>query len=144
MDQRILRIEHFASSKYMDIRGLGGETITAMVKHGLLSTPADIYRLRLVGVNSLVLLPRMSAKIVDKLLKAIEASRTPELWRLIAALGIRGVSDETAKSLAKHYLTYPAFLEAKLADLLTIKPVGEKTAQWTVQALATDGGWMVQ
>lgn len=141
-DQKRLRIIHFASSKYMDIRGLGEELITTLVERGLLSTPADIYRLKQIE-NNLVLLPRMSAKVIDKLMASIEKSRTPELHKLIAALGIRGVSDETSKALAKRFLSLQMFMEATVEDLITVEDVGEKTAKFIYESThGADALWI--
>ena len=48
---------------------------------------------------------------------------------MIYALGIRFVGEQTAKSLANHFVTMESFLEAKEEDLISVPDIGPKVAQ---------------
>ena len=116
-----------------DIDGLGSKLIQAFYSEGLIKSPADIFRLK----EKKDLLLKRGQKLdlsVENLLKAIEARRTISLERFIYALGIPQIGEETAKLLARHYLTLDAWRSAMIAakdpesaayqDLATIARVG--------------------
>lgn len=59
----------------------------------------------------------------------MEKSKNTTLARLIYALGIRFVGEQTAKALANHFVTIEAFLEATEEDLVSVPDIGPKVAQ---------------
>jgi DNA ligase (NAD+) len=61
-------------------------------------------------------------------LNAIEASRRPELYRLIFGLGIRHVGEATAKLLANRFRTLDALASAGKESLLEVSGIGEEMA----------------
>ena len=123
-------IEHFVSRDAMDIEGLGGAIVEALIEKKLINSPADIYMLKLDDIKSLWKSGETAAK---KLLLAIENSKQQDLSRLIYALGIRQVGAKTAKVLAGFFITMDAFAAASVEDLTQIPDVGEVTAQYIVQ-----------
>ena len=64
---------HFISRKAMNIDGLGSETIELFINEGLIREVSDLYNL---NKNDLLPLDRMAEKSVDKLLLAIEVSKS--------------------------------------------------------------------
>ena len=90
-------IRHFASREAMDIRGLGPETVDALVDEGFVHSVADLFALREADLLNIEGFGRTSA---TNLLSAIERSKRVPLWRLIHALGIPGVGSQTARDLA--------------------------------------------
>lgn len=92
------RVQHFASRACLDIEGLGEAMIDQLVDHGWVQRLPDIYRL---DRENLLTLGKNVGKSVDKLLAAIEASKTAELWRFIHGLGITHVGAAAAKDLAR-------------------------------------------
>ncbi|WP_166263673.1 NAD-dependent DNA ligase LigA [Marinobacter caseinilyticus] len=119
--QRKEAIKHFASRKAMDIEGLGDKWIDILVEKGMVKTVADLYHLTVVDLQSL---ERMGEKSARNLVEAIAASRRPQLWRFVYALGIREVGEATAKSLARHYGTLERIAAASDDDLQTVQDVG--------------------
>ncbi|MDV2079356.1 NAD-dependent DNA ligase LigA [Marinobacter xestospongiae] len=119
--QRKEAIRHYASRKALDIEGLGDKWIDILVDRELLKTVADIYTLR---KGDLLGLERMGDKSASNLIAAIDASKTPELWRFIYALGIREVGEATAKGLARHFGTLEALAEADEEALQAVPDVG--------------------
>ncbi len=96
--QRKQAIWHFASRRALDINGLGEKRVDQLIKHDLVRTPADLYRL---DVATLSKLERMGTKSANNLVAAIRKSTLTTLPRFIYALGIRHVGEETAKTLAQ-------------------------------------------
>ncbi|UAJ09685.1 NAD-dependent DNA ligase LigA [Polymorphobacter megasporae] len=114
--QRIERLRHFVSRRALDIEGLGSERIELFVGEGLITTPADIFRLR-DHRDALVARKGFEAKSVDNLLAGIEARRDVPLDRLLFGLGIRHVGEVTARDLARAFVTYQGFAERVAAAL---------------------------
>ncbi len=119
-------IAHFVSRDAMDIEGLGGAIVDALIEQGLLHTPADIYYLTL---EQLKLLWQKGDVAANKLLQAIDRSKDQDLSRLIYALGIRQVGAKTGKVLASRFKTMDALMCADIDELKCIEDVGEITAQ---------------
>ncbi|SFN05142.1 NAD-dependent DNA ligase LigA [Marinobacter pelagius] len=119
--QRKEAIRHYASRKAMDIEGLGDKWIDILVDRGMVKTVADLYHLK---VKDLTSLERMGEKSATNLVKAIEGSREPVLWRFLYALGIREVGEATAKALASHFGTLEAIADADEEALKEVPDVG--------------------
>src|SRR5207302_1578069 len=85
------RLRHFGSRGAMDIEHLGEKVIDQLVERGLVKDFADLYTLT---VDQLADLDRLGEKSAENLVRAIAASRTRGLARLLNALGIRLVTAE--------------------------------------------------
>ena len=118
-------IAHFVSRDAMDIEGLGSAIVEALIEKNLIKSPADIYDLALEDVKSLW---KSGSKAAEKLLKAIEASKSQDLSRLIYALGIRQVGSKTGKVLASTFGTLDALMAATEEELTAVPDVGGVTA----------------
>jgi DNA ligase (NAD+) len=131
--QAVERLRHFVSRMAFDIEGLGGKHIEAFFADKLIKSPADLFRLR-EKRDALLAREGWGELSVDNLLRAIEARREISLERFIYALGIPQVGEETAKLLARHYLTFDAWRQAMIEardegsgayqDLATIGRIG--------------------
>ena len=132
-------IAHFVSRDAMDIDGLGGAIVDALIEKGLVKTPADIYYLMLDDVKSLW---KSGSKAAEKLLTAIENSKQQDLSRLIYALGIRQVGAKAGKVLANSFGSLDALMHASLEELTAVPDVREVTAQnsadWFAQPQAQE------
>ena len=119
-------IAHFVSRDAMDIEGLGAAIVESLIEKGLIKSPADIYTLELEQVKSLW---KSGSKAAEKLLKAIEASKSQDVSRLIYALGIRQVGAKTGKVLAGHFGSLDKLMGATLEELTEVSDVGAVTAE---------------
>ena len=119
-------IAHFVSRDAMDIEGLGAAIVESLIEKGLIKSPADIYSLELEQVKSLW---KSGSKAAQKLLKAIEASKSQDVSRLIYALGIRQVGAKTGKVLAGHFGSLDNLMGASLEELTEVSDVGAVTAE---------------
>ncbi|MDQ0139552.1 NAD-dependent DNA ligase LigA [Cupriavidus necator] len=131
--QRKQSLLHFAQRRAMDIEGLGDKLVEQLVDHGIVRTPADLYKL---GVAKLAALERMADKSAANLVAAIDKSRATTMNRFIFALGIRHVGEATAKDLAKHFGKLDALMAADEAALLEVNDVGPVVAQSIAHFLA--------
>ncbi len=127
--QVIGRIQHFISRKAMDIEGLGGETVALLVDADLIKNYADLYILQKEDVLPL---DRIAEKSAENLIKGIEASKQVPFERVLFALGIRFVGETVAKTLAKHYQSISALMQATQEELTQVDEIGERIAQSVV------------
>ncbi len=118
-------IIHFASRGGMDIEGLGDKVVSQLVDTDLIKDPADLYFLT---KDKLLTLDRMAEKSAKNLLAAIENSKSPTLEKFIYALGIRHVGEQTARILARSFMTIDKLMEATVHDLTAIRDIGPEVA----------------
>ena len=98
--QRAEWIMHFAARRAMDIEGLGEKLIEQLVADGSVSSPADLYDLK---VQALAERERMGEKSAQNVVDAITRSKQTTLPRLLFALGIPQVGESTALALALQF-----------------------------------------
>jgi DNA ligase (NAD+) len=120
------RLKWFARRGQMDIEGLGEKVVDQLVDAGLVRHFADLYSLKR---ENLVELERMGEKSADNLLRAIEASKSRGLARVLAAMGIRQIGAAAAKTLARHFADADALQAARLEDFMELSDFGEITAR---------------
>ena len=120
-------IVHFASRDAMNIDGMGGAVVDALIERGFISDTADIYSLasKRSGLESI---ERMGKKSVDNLLNAIERSKQNPPDRLLFGLGIRLVGSRVARLLIRRFGSVPALRGASVEELSDIPEIGEKIA----------------
>ncbi len=126
-------IRHFASRGAMDIEGLGEKVSAQLFDARLVNDPADLYFLK---KEQLLGLDRQADKSAEKLLDAIERSKTPSLDKFIFALGIRHVGEQTAKILAGHFGSMENLMKAHTDDLTALNEIGPEIAQSIVEFFA--------
>ncbi len=113
--QRKQAIKHFASRRAMDIEGLGDKLVDQLVDEQLVNDIADLYQL---DMEQLAGLERMAEKSAGNLIKALDKSRTTTLARFLYSLGIHDVGETTAQTLANHFGTLDAIIQADEATLM--------------------------
>ncbi|MFZ5854301.1 MAG: NAD-dependent DNA ligase LigA [Chloroflexota bacterium] len=91
------RFLHFTSRGGMDIEGAGEAVVSQLVERGLVTRPADFYRLTVAQLETL---ERFARKSAENLAAAIARSRRRPLARILSALGIPQVGEQTAVDLA--------------------------------------------
>ena len=124
--QLLRNLAHFASRDAMDIDGLGIAVVENLVSAGLVKTPGDLYFL---DAGKVAELDRMGKRSAQKLLEAIERSKSQDLSRLLFAFGIRQVGQKAGKVLAARFRTLEALQSATLEELTGVDDIGAVTAQ---------------
>jgi DNA ligase (NAD+) len=112
---------HFAGRGGMDIEGAGWAVLEQLLERGLVKTRGDFYRLT---VDDLVGLDRFARKSAENLMTSIERSRRRPLARVLNALGIPQVGEQTAIDLA-----------AWAAERWPVEE-GESEAAWTARVVS--------
>ena len=123
--QRLRNIVHFASRDAMDIDGLGVSLCDALIKAGLVNSPAELYYLEPQSVANL---ERMGKKSAENLMAALEKSKENGLAKLLCAFGIRQVGQKAGKVLAAHFKNLDELMEATELELMAIPDIGATTA----------------
>jgi DNA ligase (NAD+) len=130
------RLRHFGSRRAMDIEHLGEATVDQLVDRGLVQDFADLYRLTPAGAARLEGFAETSAA---NLVRAIQASRTRGLARLLHALGIRLVGEHVARVLAARYGSLDRLMGASAEALGAIPGVGPAIAESVVKFFGAGG-----
>jgi DNA ligase (NAD+) len=124
--QAVEKLKHFVSRAAFDIEGLGAKQVEQFYADGWITTPADIFTLRTRfggGLQQLKNREGWGDKSATNLFDAIDDKRAIGLARLIYALGIRHVGENSATLLANHYTSWTAF-----EDAITAATIGEGPA----------------
>lgn len=126
--QLVRMVDYFVSLNAMNIAGLGGTLVEALVKEGYITNCADIYRLKNYRSELIEKGIIGKEKNTDKILLAVEKSKENEPERLLTGLGIRNVGRTTAKQLFKYYHSIKELSQASQEELEQIEDIGETTA----------------
>lgn len=119
-------IIHFASRDAMDIEGMGPAVVEKFLENNIISSVADIYKIK---VEDIEILDKMGKKSAENLVLAIEKSKSNELSKLIFALGIRHVGARNASVLAFRFGTLDALMQATEEELAQTDEIGEVIAK---------------
>jgi len=124
--QRKEAIKHFASRRAMDIEGLGDKLVEQLVDQEMVHDIADLYQLT---VEQIAAMERMGEKSAQNIVDALEKSKDTSLPRFLFALGIRQVGETTARTLARHFGSLPAIMQAPEDELVDVPDVGPVVAE---------------
>ncbi|MFH7321019.1 NAD-dependent DNA ligase LigA [Desulfurivibrio sp. D14AmB] len=123
--QRLRALIHFTGKAGLDIEGLGKKAMEQLAAADLVRDIPDIFRLR---AEQLAALPGWGEKSAANAEAAINARKTVELARLLAALGIRHVGEVTAQLLARRFNSLAGLLQAEEHDFLDLEGIGPQAA----------------
>ena len=130
------RFVHFSGRKAMDILA-GDATVEQLYDRGYLHTLPDLYALtreQLIGLDG------WQEKSADNFLASLEASKRVPFERVLYALGIRHVGEQTAKTLARHFGSIDALMAAGRDDLVQIEDIGDTVADAILSYFASETG----
>lgn len=136
--QRREAIRHFASRRAMDIDGLGERYIEDLIEFDYVHSIADLYQLTLEDfvvmkrraeardgvVPETVKAGKIATRWAENLISAIDASKNTTLERFLFGLGIPDVGEATAKTLAHHFGSLNALMQAGEGTLTDVPDVG--------------------
>lgn len=131
--QLIGRLTHFASRDAMDIDGISEQTFEQIFDPLDIHDLSEIYTLT---EDQLSQLPGFGKVRARNIIRAIDASRAPELGNFIYALGIPNVGRKTAQDLARHFGTFERFRQATAEELAEVEGIGAIVADCIVSFLA--------
>ena len=126
-ERRKRAFAYFISKKAFDIDGLGTKTAELLIDEGVIGSFDEVFELREGDFLALPGFAEMSAK---KSVEAIQkASRDVPLYRVLTALSIPQVGEETARDLAEYFGTLEKVAQASEEDLRALNGVGDVVAQ---------------
>jgi DNA ligase (NAD+) len=119
---------------------LGGETVAAFYKLGLIKTYADLYDLKYEQILNLSIETNeeiddskskkrsIKEKSAQNIIEGIQASKSIPFERVLFALGIRMIGETVAKKLAKHFQNMDNIIAASKEQIAEIYEIGDKIA----------------
>jgi DNA ligase (NAD+) len=113
---------YFVSKNAFDIDHCGPKVIDQLLSAGLIQTPVDLFTL---VVGDLLPLERFAKKSAEKLIESISSAREVTLPRLITALSIDNVGEETAVLLSEHFGDLAKIRQTTQTELDHIGGIGE-------------------
>lgn len=123
---RLRSIQHFASKSGLDIQGLGEKWIALLVESGKAKSPADLFGLTM---DDLLRYDRMGPRLAQNILVSLkEAKKSATLVKLLRALGIRHVGEQTAITLAENFSDLSALGKASIEELVALPDIGPEVA----------------
>lgn len=118
---------HFVSKKCLDIEGLGPKQIDLFMEHDLITDFIDIFTLKKGDIETL---PRMGDKSADNIIKSVDMAKNTDMYRLIFALSIPQVGEETARDVAKvSDYDFEKLKKMTLSNFENIYGIGKVVAQ---------------
>lgn len=126
-------IINFAGRNAMDIKGLGEASVDALVREGYVKDIADIYYLQQYRDEMVDKGLIGKEKNTDKLLMAVENSKTNEIDRLITGFGIRNIGRQAATELMNHFKSINNLKDATYEELLTVNDMGDISSRGVVE-----------
>lgn len=127
--QLIRRVSYFVSKDAMDIKTLGNVYVESLINEGYISDISDIYRIKDHRQELIEKGLLGKEKNTDKILSAIEASKSQDADRLLTGLAIRNVGRQLSKDLMKRVGSIDALAQMSIEELVAIEDVGETTAR---------------
>ena len=126
-------LKHFRQA--MEIDGLGEKNLERFLDEGLISDAADLYSLEADRIAELKGFKETSANaIVDE----IQASLRQPFGKVLYALGIRGVGEVNAQSLAEYFGSISSLQAAQPDQVEEADGIGPILAEQVVEELAED------
>lgn len=119
---------NFVGRDAMDIKGFGEVYIQELVRQGYMKDISDVFHLREYRDELIEKGIIGKEKNTDKLLEAIEMSKTNEPQRLLTGLGISNIGKTVARALMKHFHSIDKLAEASIEELVQVPDIGEISA----------------
>jgi len=125
-DQVKGRIEHLASRRAFDIRGLGEKIVVQFLQEGIIKDPADIFSLK---KETIIDLERFADKSTENLINEIEKNKRVTFDRFLNAISIRHVGQRMSQVVAENFEDLDTLINADEQQLLEIDSVGPEIAK---------------
>lgn len=119
------RLYYVVSKAALDIDGVGPRIIDQLLEHELIADVDDLFELQ---VGDLLELEGFQERAAQNVIDAIERAREVPLYRLLVALSIEHVGEETARVLAEHFGSLQVLREASHAAIAAVYGLGEAVA----------------
>lgn len=131
------RLIWYCNRGQMDIEGVGDKLVDQLVDRGLVTTFADLYKLKAEDIAAFgseieqgdkTVKRTVGEKVAAKVVANIDKSRQQPLERLLAGLGIHHIGTGGSRRLAAAFGSLDAIAAASLEQLEAVEDVGHVTA----------------
>ena len=119
---------HFASKPAYDIDSLGEKVVKDLYELGYIKDIPSIFTLK-GCYDELIKIPGYGQKSIDKLIDAIEKSKSNNLDRFLFGLGIRHCGGKVSKLLCKRFNDIDGIINASFEEIASIPDCGEVIAK---------------
>ena len=119
------RLYYFVSKTALNIDGVGPKLIDQLLDLELISSPVDLFHLKFDDLRNL---PGFKDRSAQNVIDSIALARNQPFYRLLVALGIDQVGEETARLLANNFGDIESLMKAQESKLAAIHGVGEVIA----------------
>lgn len=133
--QAIARMAHFVSRDAMDVEGLSEKTIAQLYDQMDVRDCADLYT---ITKEQALTLDGFKERKAEKLLAALEKSKSCQLDAFLHAIGIPNIGRKTARDLAAAFGSLDRVAAASLEELVALPDVGDIVAQSVVEFFSFD------
>lgn len=133
--QRLRNLIHFTSKDAMDMDGLGPAVLEKLVQENRITFAYDLYSLT---IEDICMLEGFQQKSAENVVRAVDNSKSNDLYRVIYGLGIRHIGEKAAKLLAQHFGTMEAIMNATVEEIAAIDGFGQVMAQSVVAFFALE------
>jgi len=116
---------HFSGRKAMNIL-IGEATIDQLYNLNLIRNLPDIFKLT---ADDLMTMDGWKERSALRFLESLEESKKSPFFKVLFALGIRYIGENSAKSLANHFGNIDNLISASKEDLTEVGDIGEVMAQ---------------
>lgn len=116
---------HFSGRKAMNIL-IGEATIDQLYNLNLIRSLPDIFKLT---ADELMTMDGWKERSALRFLESLEESKKSPFFKVLFALGIRYIGENSAKSLANHFGNIDNLISASKEDLTEVGDIGEVMAQ---------------
>ncbi len=128
--QNIMKLKHFVSSKAMNIKKIGIETIKKLYKNKVLKNLYDFFILK---TEDLIKINGINEKLAKEIIFNIEKSKTNTYQKFLFALGIRHVGEDISRKLTDTFKDINHLLNANYNKLISITGIGHKIAKSIIE-----------
>lgn len=127
---------HWVGRDALDINGVGEKLVAQLVDQSLVHSVADLYDLT---VEQLLTLDRMGRKSAEKIIAAIQQSKSQPWSRVLYGLGIRHVGSVNAQTLTQAFPTVDELAQATPEQIEAVPGFGSEIAQSVSQWFQNHG-----
>lgn len=113
-------LTHMAYRSALDIETMGPRLVEKLLGAGLVHDIADVFNLKLEDLVNLGIGP----KVAENAYVGIQRAKSTTLPRLIYALGINHVGQQTAADLARHFASLEELAQASVEELQQVEGIG--------------------
>lgn len=136
--KRIKSFAHFAGRNAMNIEGLSEATLEKLVDEGMVTEPADLFRLERFR-DRIVAMDGFGEKSYENLVAAAKAASETTPDRLLGSLGVPGIGGANAKAIAAACgNSWKRMRSLTAEELETIDGVGSVLAEGYVKFFADE------